>query len=382
MDFSYTGEQQALRSSIIAFARDRLNDGVVARDRDQAFPRALWQECGTLGLPGLPVPAQYGGPGLDPLDCAIAMEALGFACTDNGLVFSLCAHLNSCVVPLLKFGSDTQKQRFLPGLANGTRIGVHAMTEPASGSDPLGMRTRATRVGSRWSIEGTKTFISNGPEADVIIVFAVTDESKKPHGGVTAFVVERDARGFRAGRKIEKMGLRTSPFSELVFEGVSVSDDDIVGGVGGGLGVFLHSMDWERTVLFAAHVGQMERLLATAVDYARVRQAKGQAIGKFQAVSHPIADMKVRLEAARLLVYRAASRLGRSRSVAMDAAIAKLFVSEALVHTATDAMQTLGGYGYATDFEIERALRDAHGSTIYSGTSAVQRNIIAAWLGL
>ena len=382
MDFSYSSEQLLLRKEIIAFARATLNAGVIERDRDSVFSRDLWNACGAMGLPGLPVPEDYGGSGLDPLSCAIALEALGYGCTDHGLVFSVCAHIMSCVVSVNRFGSEDQKRRFLPGLSDGTLIGVNAMTEPDAGSDPFSMRARAVRDGAGWRVNGSKTFISNAPEAQVIVLFAITDPDKRFHGGVTAFLLAQPTAGVSAGRKIEKMGLRTSPFSELVFDDVWVPDEAVLGGVGGGAGVFTHSMDWERICLFAAHVGQLERLMERAIAYARTRKVGGQPIGKFQAVSHKIADMKVRLEAARLLTYQAASKLEKSRGVSLDASITKLFVSEALVQTAADVVQILGGYGYTVEYEVERALRDAFGAKLYSGTSEVQRNIIAAWLGL
>jgi alkylation response protein AidB-like acyl-CoA dehydrogenase len=382
VDFSYSPEQTALRRTIIQFARESLNTGAAERDRDQSFPRNLWEACGKLGLQGLPAPEEYGGSGLDPLSTAIALEALGYGCEDSGLVFSICAHLLSCVVPLAKFGSEDQKRRWLPGLCDGTLIGVHAMSEPGSGSDSFSMRTRAERQGDGFRINGTKMFISNGPVADVVIVFAITDPAKGYHGGVTAFLVSKDAPGFTASKKIEKMGLRTSPFGELSFDDVLVPCDAVVGQVGGGSTMFTHAMDWERICLFASHVGTMERLLEQSIKYARTRTQFGKAIGKFQAVSHKIADMKVQLEAARLLTYRSASRLEKTRTVSMDAAMTKLFVSESLVRGAMDTLQVYGGYGYTTEYGVERALRDAIGSTLYSGTSEMQRNIIAAWLGL
>jgi alkylation response protein AidB-like acyl-CoA dehydrogenase len=261
-------------------------------------------------------------------------------------------------------------------------IAVNAMSEPNSGSDAFALRTRAEKSGDGFRINGTKTFSSNGPVADLAVLFAVTDPAKGYHGGVTTFLVEKGTPGFRSSRKFEKLGLRTSPMGELVFEDVQVPATAVLGAVGAGSTQFTHSMDWERTCLFATHVGTMERLLEKSVEYARTRSQFGQAIGKFQAISHRIADMKVRLEAARLLCYRAAWELERSRNVALSAAIAKVFASEALVETALATVQIFGGYGFMTEYEVERALRDAVGGTIYSGTSEMQRNIIARWLGL
>jgi alkylation response protein AidB-like acyl-CoA dehydrogenase len=256
------------------------------------------------------------------------------------------------------------------------------MTEPGSGSDAFAMRTRAVADGDGFRINGTKTFISNAPEADLVIVFAVTDAKKGFHGGVTAFLVERGTPGFSAGAKFEKMGLRTAPLGELVFDEVHVTSDAILAAVGAGSGIFTTAMDWERICLGASHIGTMERLLEQTLTYARTRTQFGQPIGKFQAVAHRIADMKVQLEAARLLAYRSAWRLDRVRNVSMDASMTKLLISESLVAAALAAVQVHGGYGFMTEYDVERSLRDAVASTIYSGTSEVQRNIIARWLGL
>ena len=377
-----TPEQQTLREEIVRFAQKELNDDLIARDRAQAFNRDLWKKCGEMGLQGLPVPEEYGGSAADGLTTAIAMEALGYGCRDSGLVFSICAHLLSCVVPLWKHGNEAQKRRWLPGMCDGTLVGVHAMTEPDSGSDAYTMHTRATPDGSGWRINGTKIFITNGPVADMVIVFAVTDAEKGFHGGITAFLVEAGTPGFRTSQKIEKMGLRTSPFAELVFEDVYVGAETILGRPGAGAQQFQNSMDWERVCLFASHVGTMERLTEQSIEYARTRRQFGQPVGKFQAIQHKVADMKIRLEAARLLVRRAAAMLDKSKMVSLDAAVAKVFTSEALVQTALDAVQIHGGYGYCTEYEIERAVRDAVGSTIYSGTSEMQRQIIARFVGL
>lgn len=382
MDFSFTEEQQILRDTIVRFSREVLSKGVIERDREQTFSRELWRECAGVGIQGLPVPEQYGGSGCDALSTAIGLEALGYGCQDGGLVFSLCAHMLSCVVPLWQHGNDEQRQRYLPGLCDGSLIGVHAMTEPGSGSDAFALRTKAEPDGAGFRINGTKTFISNGPEADLVIVFAMTDPRKGYHGGVTAFLVESTAAGFRASRRFDKMGLRTAPLGELVFEDMYVPADAILGGIGAGSALFGSAMDWERICLFASHVGTMERLLEQSISHARTRSQFGQSISKFQAVAHRIVDMKVQLEAARLLTYRSAWRLGRVKSVSMDASMTKLFVSESLVDAGLAAVQIHGGYGYMTETEVERALRDAVGSTIYSGTSEMQRNIISRWLGL
>jgi hypothetical protein len=382
MDFSLSEEQKQLRKQIIHFAQRELNKGVIERDQQQLFPHTLWLKCGEMGFQGLPIPEEYGGSALDPLTTAIALETLGYACEDSGLVFSICAHLLAGVVPIWKHGTEAQRSRYLPRLCNGTCIAVNAMSEPGSGSDAFAMSTKAQPEGDGFRINGRKMFSSNGPVADLALVFAMTDAEKGYHGGVTAFLVEKSTPGFRSGQKFEKMGLRTSPMGELIFDNVFVPSEAVLGGIGGGAGVFTHSMDWERICLFASHVGAMQRLLEKSITYARTRTQYGQAIGKFQAISHRIADMKVQLEAARLLMYKAASQLERSRLVSLDASMTKLFVSEALVKSALDTIQIFGGYGYMTEYEVERALRDAVGSTLYSGTSEIQRNIIARWLGL
>jgi hypothetical protein len=381
MDFLLTDEQKALRQEIIRFAQQELNDGIIERDHGSSFPHELWLKCGEMGLTGLCVPEAYGGSGLDPLSTALALEAFGYGCHDSGLVFSVCAHLLACVVPIVKYGTQEQKQRYLPELASGRLIAVNAMTEPGSGSDAFALKTTASPEGSGYRINGNKTFGTNAPVADIALTFAVTDPGKGYHGGISAFIVEK-SHGFQVGQSFEKLGLRTSPIGELVFAEVFVPQEALLGGLGGGAAIFSHSMDWERSCLFASHVGTMERLLERAIDYARSRTQFGQAIGKFQAISQRIATMKMQLEAARLLVYRAASQLDKAKTASLDASIAKLFVSESLVQAALDTVQIFGGNGFMTEYEVERALRDAIGSTIYSGSSEMQRNIIARWLGL
>lgn len=381
MDFALSDEQRLLYDQIVRFAREFLNADVVQRDREGHFPHALWQRCGTLRLQGLCVPEEHGGAGLDALDTALALEALGYGCKDGGLVFAICAHLLACVVPIWKHGDDAQKARLLPRLADGSLIAVNGMTEPGSGSDAFAMSTRAVPDGAGFRLTGTKTFSSNGPVADVAVVYAVTDPNKAL-GGISAFVVERGTPGFSSGQQFDKLGLRTCSIGELVFEDCYVGPETVLGGVGAGATIFAQSMEWERICLVAAHVGTMQRLLEQAVEHARTRVAFGQPIGKQQAVSHRIADMKVRLETARLLTYRSAWRLGRSRESALDASMTKLHASEALLASALDTVRVLGGSGFMTECEAERALRDAVGGTLYSGTNDIQRNIIARWLGL
>ena len=382
MNFALTAEQQSLREEIISFARAELNAGAAERDRDQTFPAALWRRCGSLRLQGLAIPQEYGGRGLDPLSATLAIEALGYGSTDSGLNFAICAHLLACAVPIWKHGSEDQKRRYLPGLSDGSLIAANAMSEVESGSDAFALATRADAEGAGFSLHGGKTFVSNGPVADLILTYAATDPARRYHGGVTAFLVPRATAGVRVGERVDKVALRSCQMGDVIFEGASVPGDALLGKVGGGSTIFIESMDWERICLVALHVGTMERLLENAIAHARTRKISGQRIGKFQAVSSRIADMKARLEAARLLTYRAASRLDRSRDIGMDASITKLFVSESLLASAQDAFRTLGGYGLLAQNDAVRALRDALASTVYSGTSDVQRNIIARWLGL
>jgi alkylation response protein AidB-like acyl-CoA dehydrogenase len=381
MDFALTEEQERLRREVIAFAEDNLNDDVLRRDADHEFSRAAWKECANFGIQGLPVPEAYGGGDADPMTIAVVLEALGYACRDGGLLFSLNAQMWSCEVPLVRFGSDDQRDRYLPGLCDGSLIGVQAMTEPESGSDAFGLTTSARPTDSGYVLNGRKTFITNAPLADVFIVFASTDPSKG-FAGLSAFVVERDAPGLAVGHPFRKMGLRTSPMSELYFDECGVDADAMIGGPGAGMAVFNSSMDWERSFILATAVGAMHRQLERTIAYARERQQFGQAIGKFQSVSNKIVDMKVRLETSRLLLYRLAWLRSRGKTPPLESAMVKLYLSEAFLQSSLDAVQVHGGYGYMEESELERDVRDALGGRIYSGTSEIQRNIVAGYLGL
>ncbi len=381
MDFAWADEQLEFRQAIIKFAQQELNADLPERDLRQEFSWDGWKKCAQLGIQGLPVPLEFGGGGADILTNVLALEALGYGCRDNGLIFSINAHMWSSEIPIMTFGTELQRQRYLPRLASGEWVGVHAMTEPMSGSDAFSLRTRAERKGHCYVLNGTKTFITNGQNADVIIVFANLDQTGGA-AGITAFIVEKGTPGLSISRGLQKMGLRTSPMAELVFENCAVPVDHRLGKEGAGPAIFTASMEWERICILASHLGMMQRLLETSVHYAKERQQFGQPIGKFQSIANKIAEMDVRLETARLVLYKAAWLKKTGRHPLREASIAKLFVSEACVQSCFDAIRIHGGYGYMTEFEIERELRDAIGGTIYSGTSEIQKMIIASLLGL
>lgn len=349
------------------------------RDRDGEFWAEGWRRCGGFGVQGMPVPEELGGLGLSMQSTMVVLDALGYACADAGLLFSICAHLFSAVIPVWLHGTPSQRERYLQRLATGEWIGCHAMTEPGSGSDAFALRTRARRDGSGYVLDGTKTFTTNAPVADVLIIFARLDDED---GGLAGFLVDRDNPGLYVGRPIEKMGLRTSPMSEVVLDGCRVGADAIVGGKGAGASVFNSSMLWERACITAPLVGRMQRQLERCVSYARERQQFGQQIGKFESVSAMIANMKVKVESARALLYQTGRVIGSDKGGLLDAAVSKLYVSECAVAVHRDAIQVHGGYGYMVEAEIERDLRDVLGSTIYSGTSEIQRYIIGRLLGL
>lgn len=381
MDFSFTDEQLALAKAIGRFAEAELNGNVSSHDREGSFPRDAWDKCGGMGILGLPVPEEYGGSGQGVLSTVLAMEALGHGCRDNGLIFAINSQLWSCVIPILHFGSPAQKERYLPRLCRGELIGGHAATEPNAGSDVFSMKSRATKKDARYVLNGSKTFITNAPIADVMIVFAITDEAKS-HLGLSAFVVERDTLGLVVGRNIERMGLRTAMVGELSFDECELPAESLLGREGAGAAIFNSEMGWERCCLFACHLGTMQRQLETCVRYAKDRRQFGQPIGKFQAVANRIADMETRIELSRLILYKTAWLREQGKPSTLELALAKLFVSEAYVQTCLDAVQIHGAYGYSREYEIERDLRDSIASTIYSGTSEMQRNTIARMLGL
>lgn len=381
MDFSWSEEQLAYQKAAIEFAEKELNHERVENDRGAIFPRDKWLKCARFGIQGLPFPEEYGGAGADVLTTMLTMEGLGYGCRDNGLIFAINAQMWSVMMPIYSFGTAEQKQKYLPGLCSGALIGAHGMTEPDSGSDAYSLRTTAQPCDGGYRLNGSKMFVTNAPVADLAVVFATVDPAKKMWG-VTGFVVEKGTPGFTVSRELDKMGLRTSPMGELVFQDCFIPEENRLGPVGAGARIFNDSMEWERSCILASHIGAMQRQLEYAIQYAREREQFGQPIGKFQSVANRIVDMKLRLETARLLLYKVAWLKKSGKNAVMEAALAKLYLSESFIQSSLDAIRTLGSYGYMTEFEVERDLRDAVGGTLYSGTSDIQRNIIARLLGL
>jgi alkylation response protein AidB-like acyl-CoA dehydrogenase len=380
MDFSLSAAQLALKDSIARFAAAELNHDLQRREREQQFNRAGWQRCAQMGIQGLLVPAAYGGKGADPVTAVAALEGLGYGCLDNGLWFAINAHIWACARPLLAFGSEAQKAQWLPGLCSGERIGAFAASEPEAGSDAYSLRTRAERRGERYVLNGHKIFVSNGPVADLIVVLATLDPAKGAHG-VSAFLLEKGTPGLACSAPVEKMGLRTTQMGELRLENCEVAAAHRLGAEGAGLALFNDAMEWERGFILACALGSMQRQLEQCRRRARERKQFGQPIGAFQLVASRLVDMQLRLETARLLVYKLAWLKGSGKRALMEAAMAKLHVSEAWVQSCQDALQIHGGYGYLSESGIERDLRDALASRIYSGTSEIQRQVIAQWLG-
>ena len=381
MEFDFDEEQLAIKKETILFAQNELNDDMIGRDKEAAFSRAGWVKCAEFGILGLPFPEEYGGSASDIVTTMLVMEGLGYGCRDAGLIFGMNAQMWSVQMPIDEFGTDEQKQKYLPGLCNGELIGAHGMSEPDSGSDAFSMRTTAVRQGNEYVVNGTKTFVTNAPEADLFVIFANTDRASG-FLGISAFLVERGNPGLQVSREIGKMGLKTSPMSEVILEDCVVPADGLLGKERMGARIFNSSMAWERSCILAGNLGAMERQLEDSVKYARERRQFKQAISQFQSVSNRLVDMKVRLETSRLVLYRVASARQKGQDVTMDAAIAKLYLSEAWVQSCLDAIQIHGGYGYTTEYELERDLRDSIGGKLYSGTSEIQRNIIARKMGL
>jgi alkylation response protein AidB-like acyl-CoA dehydrogenase len=381
MDFEFSQEQLEYKKRAIRFAQKTLSDGIIERDRDGVFSRELWKKCADFGIQGSAFPERYGGSSADIISTMLLMEGLGYGCKDSGLIFAMNGQMWTVQMPILRFGSDAQRDRYLPRLCNGECIGAHGMTEPDSGSDAFSLRTSARLEGGYYVLNGTKTFSSMASLADVFVAFATVDK-RKGFMGVTAFIIEKGFPGFRVSKEIEKMGLRTAPMAELVFEDCRVPVENRLGKEGNGAAIFDDAIEWERSCILASLLGGMERQLERCIEYAKERKQFGKPIGKYQSIANKIVDMKVRMETARLILYKVAWMKKNHGKATMEAAIAKLYLSESWIKSCLDAIQIHGGYGYTTEYELERDLRDSIGSTLYSGTSEIQRNIIARYLRL
>jgi len=374
-------EVEGWKARTASFARRELRDDVAENDRDQVFPAPNWCKCATFGILGLPIPEIYGGMGLDVFSTIQAIEGLALECRDNGLLFSIGVQLWACATPLLAFGSEEQKERYLPALCDGTLIGSHAASEPEAGSDVFSLRTTAVREGDSYILDGKKLYITNGPVAGLTIVFANCDPARG-RNGITAFLVEKGSPGFLMSGRVSKMGMRTAMMGEAQLEGCRISAGNRLGEEGPGAAIFSHSMEWERGFILAGAVGAMERILNQCIDRVRQRRQFDQPIGKFQYVAGRLVDMRMRLETSRALLHNTARLKDQGRHIYLEAAMAKLHISEAWIQQCDDALRIHGGAGYLSETEIERELRDALGSRVFSGTSEMQRQIIAEFLGL
>jgi len=381
MDFEFTEEQLEFKKSAIRFAQKALNDKVIERDRDAVFSRELWKKCAEFGIQGFSFPERYGGNNADILSTMLLMEGLGYGCKDSGLIFAINGQMWSVQMPILRFGSDAQKDKYLHKLCSGEWIGADSITEPDSGSDAYSLRTTARLDGKYYVLNGSKTFCTMAPMADVFVIFATVDK-RKGFMGVTAFIVERGYAGFSVSKDIDKMGLRTAPFAELILEECKVPVENRLGKEGNGAAIFDDVIEWERSCILASLLGGMERQLERCVKYSKERKQFGKTIGKYQSIANKVVDMKVRMETAKLILYKVAWMKKAHGKATMEAAIAKLYLSESWIKSCLDAVQIHGGYGYTTEYELERDLRDSVAGTIYSGTSEIQRNIIARYLGL
>ena len=369
MDFTRSPEQDALYASMAALARDVIAPGAAGRDQAGTFDRGVWDKLAAAGVMGLPIPETHGGSGASVL----ANEALAYGGCDGGLNLSLGAHWAISSVPIWLHGTAELRQRWLPGLCDGSYIGAWASTEPEAGSDAAALRTTATRDGDDWVINGTKIFITNGPIADVCTVLAKTSEK-----GATAFVIPTDTAGFTVGRELDKLGCRSSPTAEIHLDDVRVPHASILGVAEEALWrVAFECFDWERTVMLGAGIGGMQATLENTVAYAKAREQFGRPIAHHQVIAHKLADMKINLETVRMAVYRAASLKDAGIEHQQEASIAKALLGKLSVENALESIQIHGGYGYLKDFPAERSLRDAKLAAIGGGTTEIQKLIIS-----
>jgi L-prolyl-PCP dehydrogenase len=377
LDFAWNEEQLALRRSVIQFAQKELGSDVIEEDLNEEFSWDGWQKCARFGIQGLAVPEECGGGGADILTTVCALEALGYGCRNNGLIFSINAHMWGSELPLVAFGSEEQKRKYLPKLVSGERVGVRALGEPSAPGSSL----RAERRGESWVLNGSQAFVVNAQLADVAIVFASV-EAPGSQAGLTGFIVEKGTAGLTVSRELHKMGLRTSPAGDLVFVDCAVPRENILGEIGSGSEILAAMAGWERICTLASYVGMMQRLLETSARYAVERRQFGQPIGKFPAIAAKIADMDIRLETARLVLYKAAWLKKTGKYPVRESAIAQAYVADAAIQTCRDALQIHGGYGYMTEYQIERDLRDAVSGKMSAGSTDAEKVTIAGLHGL
>jgi len=379
MDFELTEEEKAFKESVYQFSKREIAPESSKPEYDEKgeFPWECWRKMGEFGLLGLPFPEEYGGQGASAMMTVLAKEAFALGGADAGLTLSWGAHTILCGVPIWKLGTEEQKKKYLPKIATGEWIGGFALTEPNAGSDAGSVRTYAVKKGDRFILNGSKIFITNGPIGRVFVTIAVTDKSKGPFG-ISAFIVESTFKGFSVSRKLDKLGNRTSPTGELIFEDCEVPEENLLGPLDMGFAeVVKYIFMWERSCLLAPAIGSMEAGIRRCLEYARDRIQFKKPILKFQAIQKKLVEMKMNLEAARQLVYRVAWLLDRGIPALVEASLAKLFVSEAVIKQSYESLQIFGGYGYIKDFPVEKGYRDARLATIGGGTSEIQKSIIA-----
>jgi len=377
MKFELTEEQSLIRQTVREFAEKEIKPGAAERDETETFDRALMHDkVGELGLAGIVFPEEYGGAGADYISYAIAVEELSRVCASTGVTLS--AHLSLGANPIYLFGTEEQKQQFLTPLAQGTKLGAFALTETGAGSDAGGTRTTAVRDGDSWVLNGTKIFCTNGGEAEIYIVFARTDKQAEKHHGISAFIVEKDTPGFTFGKKESKLGIRSSPTRELVFDNCRIPAANLLGEEGSGFKVAMKTLDGGRIGIASQALGIAQGAYEEALNYARERKQFDQPIAAFQAIQFKLADMATEIEAARLLVYQAAYKASAGIPYGKDSAMAKMYASDVAMKVTTEAVQIHGGYGFTRDFPVERMMRDAKITQIYEGTNEVQRIVIGA----
>jgi len=377
MYFQLSEEQNLIRETVRSFAENELAPSTAERDENERFDRELmFDKVAELGLAGIVFPEEYGGAGADYLCYAIAVEELSRVCASTGVTLS--AHLSLGANPVWLFGTEEQKQTFLTPMAEGTKLGAFGLTETGAGSDAGGTKTFAVRDGDEWVINGSKIFITNGGDAETYIVFARTDKNAEKHHGISAFIIDKDTPGFVFGKKEKKMGIRSSPTCELVFENCRIPADRLLGKEGEGFKIAMKTLDGGRIGIAAQALGIAQGAYEEALKYARERKQFNQSIASFQAVQFILADMAVRIEASRLLVYQSAWRASAGLSYGKESAMAKLSASETAMWVTTKAVQVHGGYGYTREFPVERMMRDAKITEIYEGTSEVQRVVIGS----